>query len=351
MVTALAALALAATSPFTPPLGALPPVAGARTRVLNLGSPHLSEFAALKPAMLDPLIANLARFRPTIITIEGVAGEQCDLMSRAPKYKDAWDSYCVDPAPAQKATGLTQQQAEAASEATFDRWNRPGAPAPTASDRRKAALVLLAANERGSAWVQWLRLAPADRIAADGLDAELVKMLDRDGKKANESYNVAAVLAARLGLDRIYAVDDHTSDGALLHAGKEYGDALNARWAGFRSDPLYLAYAKRSKAVVDGPSLLSLYRYLNDPATLSAQIHGDFGGALSDARSAPYGRQYAAWWDVRNLRMAANIRAAMAEHPGARVLNIVGASHRPWYDGWMRQMSDVEVVPLSPYLR
>ena len=44
-------------------------------------------------------------------------------------------------------------------------------------------------------------------------------------------------------------------------------------------------------------------------------------------------------------------RAAMAEHPGARVLNIVGASHKPWYDGWMRQMSDVELVPLAPFLR
>ena len=75
------------------------------------------------------------------------------------------------------------------------------------------------------------------------------------------------------------------------------------------------------------------------------------GGALSDKAAAAYDRQYAAWWDVRNLRMADNIRAAMAEHPGARVLNIVGASHRPWYDGWMRQMSDVEVVALAPYLR
>ena len=49
--------------------------------------------------------------------------------------------------------------------------------------------------------------------------------------------------------------------------------------------------------------------------------------------------------------MAANIRAAMAEHPGARVLNIVGSSHRPWYESWMRQMSDVELVPLAPFLR
>jgi hypothetical protein len=281
MFISITALALAAASPFAPPLGASPPITGERTRLLNLGSPHLSEFATMQPNMLEPLLANLARFRPTIITIENVGGEQCDMMKRAPKYKDAVQSYCVDPTAAQKATGLTQQQAETASEATFDRWAMPGAAAPTPSDRRKLALIALAANERGTAWVQWLRLAPADRIAADGIDAETVKSLNREGKQLNESYNLAAVLAARLGLERIYAVDDHTSDGALLHAGKEYNDALTARWSGFRTDPLFLAYQERSKGVTDGASLLGFYRYLNAPATLSAQIRGDFGGALT----------------------------------------------------------------------
>ena len=351
MFTVLTALALAAASPFTPPLGASPPVTGARTQVLNLGTPHLSEVASLKASQLEPLLVNLARFRPTIITIEGVAGEQCDKMRRAPRYKHAWDSYCVDPSAAQKATGLTQQQAETASEATFDRWNAPGAAAPTASDRRKLALILLAAGERGSAWVQWLRLAPAERIAADGLDADQLKILNRDGKKLNESYNIAAALAARLGLERIYAVDDHTSDGALLHAGTAYEQALTTHFTRGRESPLIKAYQARVAAVVDGPSMLGLYRYLNDPGTLEAQIQGDFGAAINTPALSAYTRQYAAWWDIRNLRMVANIRAAMAERPGARVLNVVGSSHRPWYDAWMRQMSDVEVVPLEPFLR
>ena len=351
MLTALAALALAAAPPFTPPLGARPPVAGPRTQVLTLGSPHLSEIASLKGSQLEPLLVNLARFRPTIITIEGVSGEQCDMMSRSPKYKDSWASYCVDPASAQKITGLTQQQAETASEATFDRWNAPGAPGPTARDRRRLALTLLAAGERGSAWVQWLHLAPADRIAADGLDTDQLKILNRDGKKLNESYNIAAALAARLGLDRIYAVDDHTSDGALLHAGTAYEQALTTHFTRGRESPMIKAYQARFAAVVDGPSMLGLYRYLNDPGTLEAQIQGDFGAAINTPALSAYTRQYAAWWEVRNLRMAANIRATMVEHPGARVLNIVGASHRPWYDGWMRQMSDVEVVPVGPYLR
>lgn len=47
MFTAIIALALAAASPFAPPLGVRPPVAGERTQVLNLGSPHLSELKSI----------------------------------------------------------------------------------------------------------------------------------------------------------------------------------------------------------------------------------------------------------------------------------------------------------------
>lgn len=48
--------------------------------------------------------------------------------------------------------------------------------------------------------------------------------------------------------------------------------------------------------------------------------------------------------------MIANIRAASSRTPGIRVLNIVGSSHKPWYDQWARQMSDVEVVDAEAVL-
>lgn len=137
----------------------------------------------------------------------------------------------------------------------------------------------------------------------------------------------------------------------MVHADDRYGAALKAHWGRLNTQPMKAAYDTLSKGAVDSPSLFRLYRHLNDPAALAVQVRLDFGGAVGDPRAAPYGRQYGAWWDVRNLRMVANIRATMVEQPGARVLNIVGASHRLWYDGWMRQMPDVEVVAVAPYLR
>ena len=347
----IVAAAMASTAWAASPLGLRPPVAGARTQVMTLGSVHLSEQATFTPAMLEPLLTNLARYRPTVITIEGVSGEQCDFMRRAPRYKDAVETYCVDPAPAQALAKMTLQEAEVASQATLDRWAAPGAVAPTASDRRGLALLFLAAGDRGSAWVQWLRVPVSERIAADGLDQALVDGLNRKGRPMNESYSIAATLAARLGLERLYAADDHSSDGALVHAGKAYEEALTKHWTAGRNDPSFGAYMARSKAVTDGKTMLGLLRYLNDPAVARQNVVGDFGAALKYPAIAPYGRQYVAWWEIRNLRMAANWRAAFAEQPGARVLNIVGASHKPWYDMFAGTMSDVDLVPVEPFLR
>lgn len=349
LMSIAAAAGIAAANSFQPPLGVEPAVAGQRTQLLNLGSAHLSEFKSMRADMLEPLLQRLARFKPALITHEALSGEQCAMMRQSPKYAGAVKSYCWNAAPAQAAADLSQQEAELAADRTLSEW-AAAKTAPTPAARRRLALLFLAAGDRGSAWVQWLRLASGERRAADGLTPDLVKVLSRDGAAMNESYNVAAVLAARLGLERIYAVDDHTSDGPVDGAGDAYGKAMSTHFEGFKDHPLLKDYQAASARVTDGPSMLAFYRYMNDPARMQAQIQADFGGAFANPRIAPQGRYYGAWWETRNLRMLANIRAATITFPGARVLNIVGASHKPWYDSWMRQWADAQVLQVDAVL-
>ena len=49
--------------------------------------------------------------------------------------------------------------------------------------------------------------------------------------------------------------------------------------------------------------------------------------------------------------MVANLRAAFREHPGTRVLAVVGASHKPWFDALLGMMQGVEVVDAARVLR
>lgn len=321
---------------------------GPPTQVLTLGSPHLSELPVkLSSEMLAPLLDKLARFAPQVITHEGLSGEQCDLLRRhGATYPQMFDTYCVDPAAAAASTGLSVASAMAEADTLLAQW-----PAkPSSVQRRRLAAVFLAAGDRPSAQVQWEQLPDAERRAGDGIDEALLKILARTGAQHNETFDIVVALAVRLGLQRVHAVDDHTADSVQAQAGPGFEEAILQHWKTIKL-PLADALKAREKALKTPGDVLAFYRTYNQPATLRAFVEADFRDALKEPSAQRFGRQYVAWFEVRNLRMVAQIRAAAAKHPGGRVLNVVGASHKPFYDLYLQPMSDLVVVDVEKVLR
>lgn len=344
----LVSLAWPVSAQFTPPLGEQLEVAGPRTQMLTLGSTHLSGHTGKwSKAWLEPLVQRLVDWKPTLITVEQLSGAQCEVLRADPsRYGEVFSTYCRDAAPFQRALGLTQAQAEADAERRLEAW--PAAPTPV--QRRELAMLFLAAGDPYSAQVQWLRLPPAERRAGDGVDGAALELLERRSGRMNETYDVAAEVAARVGLERLHAVDDHTSDAIDFADAAAFGPWQQARYEAIGASPVGAKGRAADAGVRDAASLLAYYRAMNAAGAIDAQIAADFGGAAADAHPERFGRKYVAWWETRNLRMLANIREATALHPGARVLNVVGASHKPWYDAWARQLVDVDVVDAAAVL-
>ena len=320
---------------------------GPRTQVLVLGTVHLSQLKTFKPESMQSVMDRLAAFKPQIITIEALSGEQCDLIARYPDVYTPEDfaPYCKSTELAKAATGLDVPAAIAQVHRTLRDW--PAAPAP--AQRRHLASLFLAAGERASALVQWLQLPADERKAGDGLDAALVELLGKLETTNNEDYVIAARLAARLGLVRVFSADDHTGDAAQFADAKAYGDAVQAAWNA--AEPRVKAMREREDALTKADDLLPLYRFVNDPDVLRKTIEADFGAALQDPSPQRYGRQYVSGWEARNVRMVGNIRVAFRDRPGARVLSIVGMSHKPWFDVLLGQMLGVDVVDTLKILK
>jgi hypothetical protein len=348
LIVALLSLSLSAFAQYEPPLGARHAVAGPRTQMLTIGSTHLSGHSGKwSKDWLEPLQQRLIAWRPELITVEQLSGSQCEMMRGNPAvFGETYEDYCRDATPFQRVLRMTQVQAAAEAERQLATW--PSAPTPV--QRRHLAMLFLAAGDFGSAMVQWLRLPEPERRAADGLDEEALKFLSRANGRMNESYDVAAVVAARVGLERVYAIDDHTSDAIDISVDPDFGPWQQVRYDRINASALGHRRNADEAAVHDGASLLGYYVSMNAAHAQDEGIEADFGDAIADPHPKHFGRQYAAWWETRNLRMAANIREAVAFHPGARVLNIVGSSHKPWFDLWARQMGDVAVVSAAGVL-
>lgn len=325
---------------------------GAPNTVMVLGTPHLSGLPkTFDMALLSPLADRLAAWKPTGIATEDLSGLQCDALRRYPtRYAETVKTYCPDPTAAGQATGLDVPAANAEAERLLAAW-----PAtPTAAQRRRLAAVFLAAGERGSALVQWLRLPEAERTAGEGLNADLVALLEKLRARRNETQQIAAVLAARLGHERLWSVDDHTadtpesSDPAEL---KAFETAIRGAW----DNPV--SHARRAEDErlqrdLDKPDgVLNLYRAYNSAKAQRMAYQGDFGAALTEPSPQGFGRQYVGYWETRNLRMVANIRDVLGQHPGMRLLAIVGASHKGYYEAYLNQMHDVRLVDVQTVLR
>jgi len=322
--------------------------AGPTTKVLNLGSRHLSQISvAGNKGMMSALLDKLAAFKPDIITVEDVSGEQCEHLKRySGVYPESFDRWCNDIDVAQKAVGMDTPSAAAEIRKTLACW--PAMPTPAV--RRRLAAAFLAAGEMPSAVVQWQRLSAEERHAGDGIGDDAAELLERFGARPNETYEVGVALAVRLGLERVIRVDDHTSDGVLADVGSGFDGAIQAAWK-IAPSPAAAKVDAMTAALKTPEDILELYRFVNLPETQRQAINADFHAALSQQTLELYGREYVAAWEVRNLRMVSNIRAAFGMRPGARVLNIVGASHKPYYDAYLNLMHEVELVDVEAVLK
>ncbi|KQQ47638.1 hypothetical protein ASF61_03135 [Duganella sp. Leaf126] len=326
-------------------------VRGQTNEVMVLGSAHLSQLRqANQPfdaTTLQLLNARLVAWQPQAVAIEALSGVQCANMRAYPqRYADTIKSYCRDTSAAQAATGLDVFEATERTEQLLAAW--PTAPsAPTAAQRRQLASLFLAAGEPTSALVQWLRLPATERREGDGLNTALVAALNQLQVRPDESCLIAAQVAAQSGLERLYPIDDHTSDKEEPDQ-KAAGAAIMKAW----DNPATAQRTRTDTALqsqTTAAGVLAMYRAYNDPAQAALVFRSDFGAALEEPSPQHYGRGYVTYWETRNLRMASNIRDAMSP-PGRRMLVIVGASHKFYLEAYLNQMHDVRIVATDAVL-
>jgi hypothetical protein len=322
---------------------------GARVQLAVLGTAHLraAPQALAQPAPFEALLARLAAFKPDLVAIESIAGAQCDyLRSYRFVYDDTAQTYCPDPSVARAQLKLDGAAAEREIEATL-----AAGKTVLPEQRRRLSALFLAAGEPASACLQWLRLPSTERQPDAVLTPELLAQITKKLSARSEDTLIAIPLAARLGLERIYPVDDHTGDRA---AGPIDEKAWQENMARLWKNPSaatrqQLDTQAQDRAVADG-DVLGWYGWLNSAQAARLAVAGDFAAAAGDTSPQRTGRAYLAYWETRNLRMAANIREVIGRTHANRAIAIVGAAHKSYYERYLGMSSDIELVAIDALL-
>lgn len=329
-------------------------VVGEPTQILVLATPHLSGAPdGWDAANLEPLLQRLAAFRPDAIMIETLSGESIDALQRyRAVYPESASTYAgftiAVAAMASVGVDMDMPQAEAEVRRVLTEW--PAEPTP--AQRRRLAALFAASGDPHSALVQWWRLEAADRIAEDGITSRLMNAFNEYDTRKNENHQIASRLAARLGLERVYATDDHSADDVGAQFWEDFQVMYDAGWgAEVMANQAFVPLREAAQNLNTPEQALATYRMLNSNATGRTDSDGQWLSMMTRETPNHIGRARVAFWEVRNLRQIAHIREVSARYPGQRLLVIVGSAHKPWFDAYLRMMSDVEVVDAARVLR
>lgn len=356
-ITACAAAIMSLTQPISArqtldPVQARSRLIAPATQVMVLGISHLDNAPkAFDPAWLEPVMCRLRAYAPDVILTEAMSGEQLAAIEAykavrgdAGKWAGPTLAFARD---AQTELGITGADALAQADALAAK------PKLTAMEHRRLAALFLAAGEPFSAATQWLQLAPAERLAQDGVSEVMKTRIARFGVGRSEIVSIAVALAVQLGRPRVYGAGDHLSDVALpddsaFDAAVKASPDIIAQLD--KATPALKPYGSKALALDSPERVLPVFRTLNSPAFGKADAQAQWLSLQHSPRLGALGRQRVAAWEAQNLRMATTVREATASIPGGKALLVVGASHKAFIEAYLSSMTDISIASVPAML-
>jgi Family of unknown function (DUF5694) len=314
-----------------------------RTQILVLGSTHLHSLGdRFNPKLLDRLVETLKRFKPNLICIENLSGEVIERMQRGGDEetpKRFASGHIRFAKKAQKLVGLSRIEAEKRSRKIVHQKL-------TNQQRLELILLFLAAYDSNSAALQWSYLPPKVRETTEKISKDICTFLDKNLTEPNEVISIGVRLARELGVQTLATMDDHPDNGIDSERIDEYIAVLTEGHTYFSDEAkaFMKSFDQRFDKALKKRDLLPFYRYLNSPKVCQTLIDVECLTYLRMNHPSGLDRARLAEWEVRNLMMTAYIRRASALYAGKRILVIVGCSHKPLFDRYLKQLMDVQVV-------
>lgn len=194
------------------------------------------------------------------------------------------------------------------------------------------------------------RVAPAPDLIDPNFGAFTPEWLRT---RRDERVQVAYRLAHRLGLGRVYAIDEQPSAGEPDYfpfgrvAAYAQANGLGPRLAEMMERP-----AAETRAFEERQRRMTIPRLLigyNDPRAFQSSIGGYYETLAIGGVDEQPGADLNAMWYLRNAKIFAKLM--QVAEPGDRILVVFGAGHNYWLRHFASETPGFRNVDPAPYLR
>jgi hypothetical protein len=310
--------------------------------------------------MLDSLIAHLAKFKPDVIAVEAITPNLIYELKRKQEIsslaKEVLQTFASEQLKlgkmAQDILNISQVEAQQDYKRTFRMFVKDGFYRISSKQRARLILLMLAMYDPNSALLQWEYYKEDEKQTQSYIPKNIAEILEEKLKRVNEIPALAVRLALELGLQRLYPVDDFED----LDAVEEYLPqlkkemAVNPLFKKTKKSEVYLEAEQRLAESITTNDLLSYYRFLNSAKYIVSDVQTQWGKLLQVKSSSGAARKRLGLWETRNLKITSHIRTVNAMHPGARILVIYGAAHKPFLEEYLSSLIDVKLKEFEDIL-
>ncbi len=319
-----------------------------KTNVMILGVPPLNVLRKdFSPVLLDSLIIVLKKFNPSLICIDGIAPKDID----AGRYPDENHFRSLYPI-AQKEIELADivrkkyklSYTNALSKADTILSKQKNNRGLSVNERFELIKYFLASYDLYSAALQWSYLSEGEKIKID-LEQTIKNELEQLSNSNDENSSIGIRLARDLNIQKLYPINDY-SDKVYLDKISDilYEEMLISEvYLNSRKDILDVVTDKKLKESLAAKNLLPFFRHINSIDYIIRSTLKNWGIYYKMFLDSGLDRTRVALWEMKCLRIAANIREISSFHLGKNILVIIDVSAKPFLEEYIKSLGDVKV--------
>lgn len=321
-----------------------------KSNVLILGVPPLNVLRKdFSPALLDSLVFVLKKFNPSLICIDGISPKEIEAFQHLDDYHSKLVS-SLAPKEIKLAELVRKKYKISYSKAAdeVDSLLKKDYSQISFDDRLGLIKNLIATYDIYSASLQWSYFTKEEKSRAE-IEPSIKDELENLVNSNDENSSIGIRLARQLKIQKLYPINDY-SDKFYLDkiSDKLYEEMLISEvYLNSRKDVLDFQTDRTLKEALVKKNLLPFFRHINSLDYLINSSNKNWGIYYKMFLDSGLDRTRVALWEMKCLRIAANIREISSFYPGKNVLVIIDVSAKPFLEEYLSSMGDVIVSSLD----
>lgn len=326
-----------------------------KTKVMILGVPPLNILGKdFSPVLLDSVILNLKKYNPQLICIDEISSSEIQIFLNTDEYHKnlAYSIAGKEIEIAEKLAGKIKSEfREVRARLDSILNSKETISELSLSEKEELIRDFLVSFDAYSAALIWSYLKNDEKNKTK-LELTVKSFLDSLLRSNDENSSVGLRLAKELKLKKLYRINDY-SDKYYLDKISEplYQEMLLSEvYRNSRKDILDLETDKKLKQAMSEKNLLPFFKHINSKEYALRSVDKNWGLYYRMFLESGLDRTRASLWEMKCLRIAANIREVSALNPGKNILVIIDVSAKPFLEEYLLSAADIKILQFNDIL-